>query len=64
MISSVVLGSGVACFLAGASLLAGLLRSAKASSQVTEEQQENSVQKDEQDSKEELKNLKVLRSVS
>lgn len=64
MISSVVLGSGVACFLAGASLLAGLLRSAKASSQVTEEQQENSVQKDEQDSKEGRENRKVLGSVS
>jgi hypothetical protein len=64
MISFVLLGSGVACFVAVASLLAGLLRSAKASSQVTEEQQDQSVQNDEQDSKEALKNLRALRSVS
>jgi hypothetical protein len=64
MISFVLLGSGVACFVACASLLAGLLRSAKASSQVTEEQQDQSVHIDEQDSKEELKSLDALRSVS
>jgi hypothetical protein len=64
MITFALLGTGVACFVAGASLVAGLLRSAKASSQLTEEQQDSSVQNEEQDPKEYLENLKPLRSAS
>jgi hypothetical protein len=64
MISFILLGSGVACFVAGASLLAGLLRSAKASSQITEELQDKSVQIDKQDQTREQRDPARLRSAS
>ena len=53
MISFTLLGSGLVCLIATASLLTGLLRSAKASSQVTEEQQDRFVGEDDQDLKDE-----------
>jgi hypothetical protein len=64
MITFALLGSGIACFVAGASLLAGLLRAAKASSHAGEEQQDESVQNDKRDAKEDLANLTILRSAS
>ncbi len=48
MISHILEGVGVLYLIAMVSLLIGLLRSAKASSQVTEEQQDRLAEKDTQ----------------